>query len=43
METAKNNNPTLIITAYASQLYKSDTDKFSAVDAWNNAQPTQNP
>lgn len=43
METAKNNNPTLIITAYASQLYKSNTDKFSAVDAWNNAQPTQNP
>lgn len=28
--------PTLTITAYASQLYKNATDKFSALEAWNN-------
>ena len=43
METAKQNKPTLTITAYASQLYKNNnpTDNtFTAVEAWNNAQPT---
>lgn len=28
--------PTLTITAYASQLYKNATDKFGALEAWNN-------
>lgn len=35
--------PTLTITAYASQLYKNNTEKFDAVTAWNNAQPTPAP
>lgn len=32
-------NPTLTITAYASQLYKNNTETFTAVEAWNNVQP----
>ena len=43
METAKQNKPTLTITAYASQLYKSNTEKFDVATAWNNAQPTPAP
>lgn len=38
--------PTLTVTAYASQLYKnSDTtnNTFSALEAWNNANPTPAP
>lgn len=31
--------PTLTITAYASQLYKNNTETFTAVEAWNNVQP----
>ena len=36
MKTAEQDKPTLTITAYASQLYKNDTETFSASDAWNN-------
>lgn len=39
MEDAEQNNPTLTVTAYASQLYKNNnpTDNtFTAVEAWNN-------
>ena len=32
--------PTLTITAYASQLYKSAGVKFTAADAWKNVNPT---
>lgn len=32
--------PTLTFTAYASQLYKNNTEKFTASEAWTNAQPT---
>lgn len=32
--------PKLTYTAYASQLYKSSGTKFSAVEAWNNINPT---
>lgn len=39
MPTAKN-APKLTYTAYASQLYKSSETKFSAVEAWNNINPT---
>ena len=35
--------PTLTITAYASQLYKSAGVKFTAADAWKNVNPTTNP
>lgn len=31
--------PTLTITAYASQLYKNNTETFTAAEAWINAQP----
>ena len=46
METAATNQPTLTFTAYASQLYATnDTTaenggKFTAAQAWTNAQPT---
>lgn len=39
MPTAEN-APKLTYTAYASQLYKSSETKFSAVEAWNNINPT---
>ena len=32
--------PTLTITAYASQLYKNNNTTFTAAEAWENAQPT---
>lgn len=31
--------PTLTVTAYASQLYKSNTDKFTPTEAWANINP----
>lgn len=31
--------PTLKVTAYASQLYKTNTDKFTAAEAWANVAP----
>ena len=31
--------PTLTVTAYASQLYKSNTDKFTPAEAWANINP----
>ena len=40
METAEQDKPTLKITAYASQLYKSAGVKFTAADAWANVNPT---
>lgn len=36
MAKAKNNKPTLTITAYASQLYGKDKVKFGAEEAWTN-------
>ena len=36
MEAAENNKPTLTITAYASQLYKNNTEEFTAAEAWTN-------
>lgn len=37
------NYPTLTITAYASQLYKNNTETFTAAEAWSNAQPKVTP
>ncbi len=39
MTTAETNQPTLTITAYASQLMKNATTEFSAVEAWANVKP----
>jgi len=36
METAQANKPTLTVSAYASQLYKNNTEKFTATEAWGN-------
>ena len=36
MAEAENDQPTLTITAYASQLYKNNTDTFTAAEAWAN-------
>ena len=36
MTAAKTNKPTLTVSAYASQLYKNNTDKFTAAEAWTN-------
>ena len=36
MEDAQKNQPTLTVSAYASQLYKNNTEKFSATEAWAN-------
>lgn len=36
METAKTTKPTLTVTAYASQLYKNNTETFTAAEAWTN-------
>lgn len=38
METAKTAQPTLTVTAYASQLHQNATDNFTAADAWKNIQ-----
>lgn len=35
-----NTYPTLTVTAYASQMYQSSGSKFTAYNAWTNAQPT---
>lgn len=37
------NYPKLTFTAYASQLYKNNTEQFTAEEAWSNAQPTTTP
>lgn len=36
MTAAANNQPTLTITAYASQLHKNATEDFTAAEAWAN-------
>lgn len=36
-ENSTATKPTLTITAYASQLYKNNTDKFTPAEAWANA------
>lgn len=36
MTTAKTSQPTLTITAYASQLHKNATEVFTAKEAWAN-------
>lgn len=36
MTAAKVDKPTLTVSAYASQLYKNNTDKFTAAEAWTN-------
>ena len=36
------NYPTLTFTAYATQLYKNNTEQFSAADAWAIAKPVSN-
>lgn len=36
MKAAKTDKPTLTVSAYASQLYKNNTDKFTAAEAWGN-------
>lgn len=36
MEKAETSKPTLTITAYASQLYKNNTETFTASEAWGN-------
>lgn len=36
MTEAETNKPTLTVRAYASQLYKNNTDKFTAAEAWTN-------
>lgn len=38
MNTAKDNEPTLTIIAYASQLHKNANDDFTAKEAWENIQ-----
>ena len=39
MKAAEQNNPTLKITAYASQLYKTNGVKFTAAEAWDIVKP----
>lgn len=36
MTAAANNQPTLTVTAYASQLHKNATEEFTAAEAWAN-------
>lgn len=36
MAAAESNEPTLTITAYASQLYKNNTETFTVAEAWQN-------
>ena len=38
MEAAETNKPALTITAYASQLYKNNTEEFTPAEAWTNVQ-----
>ena len=40
LDAAGAEKPTLTITAYASQLYKSAGEKFTAAEAWKNVNPT---
>ena len=40
LDAAGAEKPTLTITAYASQLYKSAGEKFTAAEAWENVNPT---
>ena len=40
LDAAGAEKPTLTITAYASQLYKSAGEKFTAAGAWKNVNPT---
>ena len=39
MATAETTQPTLTFTAYATQLYKDNTNQFSAADAWAKVNP----
>lgn len=39
MTAAETNKPTLTVTAYASQLYRSSGVEFTAAEAWGNVQP----
>ncbi len=39
MKQAENNQPTLTVTAYASQLMKNNNAEFTAVEAWANVNP----
>ena len=44
MASAKENPPTLTVTAYAAQLYKNgNNEKLDITTAWQSAQPTSNP
>ena len=36
MKAAETTKPTLTVSAYASQLYKNNTEKFSPAEAWEN-------
>lgn len=40
MVTAETKQPSLTIEAYASQLYKDNTTKFTPAEAWTNAAPS---
>lgn len=43
METAEADQPTLTVTAYASQLHKNNSQDFTAAEAWENvSNPTSN-
>ena len=37
--TEESSYPTLTVTAYASQLMESNTEEFTAIEAWNNVDP----
>lgn len=39
MKAAKTEQPTLTVTAYASQLYKSENIEFGVTEAWDNVKP----
>ena len=39
MKAAKTERPTLTVTAYASQLYKSENIEFGVTEAWDNVKP----
>ena len=44
MASAKENQPTLTVTAYAAQLYKNNNnERLDITTAWQSAQPTSNP
>ena len=43
MRAAETNEPTLTVTAYASQLHKNNSQDFTAAEAWENvSNPTSN-